>query len=153
MVGAMRRSAGLRLAMGWLFDRLRASRLIPAYYFGLAALIVTLGLVPFEAPFFIGVLLAYNFFQTGGQTGLNTMMTRIYPTSMRSTGLGWAGGMGRIGGVILPLFGGLAVASHFSLQATLIAVASLPLAVGLLLMLIPDLTRAAPEPRMRPATA
>jgi AAHS family 4-hydroxybenzoate transporter-like MFS transporter len=152
MIGFLGGVAGT-LAMGWLFDRLRASRLIPAYYFGLSAMIVMLGLVPFSAPFFIGVLLAYNFFQTGGQTGLNTMMTRIYPTSMRSTGIGWAGGMGRIGGVILPLFGGLAVASHFSLQVTLIGVASLPLAVGLLVLMIPDLTRPVAEPKLRPVTA
>jgi AAHS family 4-hydroxybenzoate transporter-like MFS transporter len=141
------------LTIGWLFDRLRASRLIPAYYLGLSAMIVLLGLVPFQAPFFLGVLLAYNFFQTGGQTGLNTMMTRIYPASMRSTGIGWAGGLGRIGGVILPLFGGLAVASHFSLQATLIAVAVLPAGVALLVLLLPDLARPAAEPQLRPATA
>ncbi len=141
------------LTMGWLFDRVRASRLIPAYYFGLAGMILMLSIVPFEAPFFLGVLLAYNFFQTGGQTGLNTMMTRIYPTSMRSTGLGWAGGMGRIGGVILPLFGGLALASHFSLQVTLTIIAVLPLTVGLLVLMIPDLARAEPVSQPKPATA
>jgi len=141
------------LAMGWLFDRLRAARVIPAYYLGLSAMIVLLGLVPFSAPLFLGVLLAYNFFQTGGQTGLNTMMTRIYPASMRSTGIGWAGGLGRLGGVVLPLFGGLAVASHFTLQATLIAVAVLPAGVALLVLLLPDVGRPIAEPRLRPATA
>lgn len=141
------------LTMGWLFDRMRASRLIPAYYFGLAGMILLLGIVPFEAPFFLGALLAYNFFQTGGQTGLNTMMTRIYPASMRSTGLGWAGGLGRIGGIILPLFGGLALASDFSLQTTLAMIAVLPLTVGLLVLLIPDLARAEPVATPKPATA
>lgn len=141
------------LMIGWLFDRLRASRLISAYYFGLAGMILLLGMVPFEAPFFLGVLLAYNFFQTGGQTGLNTMMTRIYPASMRSTGLGWAGGMGRIGGIILPLFGGLALASEFSLQTTLAIIAVLPLTVGLLVLMIPDLARAEPASPPKPATA
>ncbi|TKD50663.1 MFS transporter [Sphingomonas baiyangensis] len=141
------------LTMGWLFDRVRASRLIPSYYLGLSAMIFMLALVPFEAPFFLGVLLAYNFFQTGGQTGLNTMMTRIYPASMRSTGIGWAGGMGRIGGIILPLFGGLALASEFSLQLTLAMIATMPLAVAILVLLIPDLTREAPQPVGRPATA
>lgn len=136
------------LTMGWLFDRLRASRLIPSYYLGLAIMIATMAIVPFEAPFFLGVLLAYNFFQTGGQTGMNTMMTRIYPASMRSTGIGWAGGMGRLGGVVLPLFGGFALANQFSLQTTLMIVAMMPAGVALLLLLIPDLGRnetSAPE--------
>lgn len=129
------------LAMGWLFDRLPASRLIPSYYFGLAIMIAAMGVVPFEAPFFLGVLLAYNFFQTGGQTGMNTMMTRIYPASMRSTGIGWAGGMGRVGGVVLPLFGGFALNNQFSLETTLLIVALAPTLVGLLLLMVPDLGR------------
>lgn len=152
MIGFLGGVAGT-LAMGWLIDRLRASRLIPAYYFGLAAMIVALSLVPFDAALFLGVLLAYNFFQTGGQTGLNTMMTRIYPTSMRATGIGWAGGLGRIGGIVLPLFGGLAVAFDYSLQTTLAVVAAMPLGVGLLVLLIPDLTRPQSDAALKPAAA
>jgi hypothetical protein len=33
----------------------------------------------------------------GGQTGINALSGTIYPTYMRSTGSGWALGMGRIG--------------------------------------------------------
>jgi len=126
------------VAMGWLLDRFRASRLIPGYYLGLSACIAALAFVPFEASLFVGVLLAMNFFQTGGQTGLNTLMTRVYPASMRSTGLGWAGGAGRIGGIIAPVAGGFAVASHLSLANTLLATAVMPLIVALLALLIRD---------------
>lgn len=124
------------MVMGWLFDRVRPGRLIPAYYLCLSVAIFTLGVVPFEATFFIAVLLGFNFFQTGGQTGLNTLMTRVYPASMRSTGIGWAGGAGRIGGILSPVFGGMAVAAQFSLQTTMTMIAVVPLVVAFLLLLL-----------------
>lgn len=144
MIGFLGGVAGT-LAMGWLFDRVHAAKLIPAYYFSLAAAVFALGIIPFHASVFIIALLTFNFFQTGGQTGLNTLMTRVYPASMRSTGIGWAGGAGRIGGIIAPLFGGLAVAGHYSLQSTMTAIALVPLLVGLLLLLLPTGQHDAPE--------
>lgn len=124
------------LVMGWLMDRFRPSLVLPLFYFGLSAAIFGFGMVPFEAAAFLAVMIAFNLFQTGGQTGLNTLMTQIYPASMRSTGIGWAGGAGRIGGIILPLFGGFAVGAHFSLRLTMTLIALLPLGVALLMLAI-----------------
>ena len=137
MIGFLGGLAGT-LTMGWLMDRLRPSRVIPAFYVGLAVAIAALGIVPFEASFFIAILIAFNLFQTGGQTGLNTLMTQVYPASMRSTGIGWAGGAGRIGGILSPVFGGFAVAQSFSLQATMSLIALAPLVVAALILLVND---------------
>jgi AAHS family 4-hydroxybenzoate transporter-like MFS transporter len=137
------------LIMGWLMDRFRPSRILPVFYLGLAAALAGLGMVPFAATPFIAILIAMSLFQVGGQTGLNTLMTQIYPASMRSTGIGWAGGAGRIGGVILPLFGGLAVAQHFSLQLTMSLMALAPLTVACLVVLIRD--KKSPPPSASPA--
>lgn len=126
------------MCMGWLMDKFRASRVIPLFYLGLAASFIGLAYVPFGTPIFLGVMIAQSLFQVGGQTGLNTLMTQIYPASMRSTGIGWAGGAGRIGGVILPLFGGFAVAQHFSLQLTLGLMATMPLTVAAIIVLVRD---------------
>ena len=71
--------------------------------------------------------------QAGGQAGLNTLITQVYPPRMRSTALGWAGGAGRIGGVLAPLYGGLAIAQHYSLQLTLGLAALLPFTVAVLI--------------------
>lgn len=107
------------LSIGWLMDRFTPTRLIGIYYIGLAGALIAMAWVPFEAALFIGVLLFWNFVQTGGQGGLNTMITQVYPPRMRSTALGWAGGAGRVGGVIAPFFGGFALEQGFSLQLTL----------------------------------
>jgi len=42
----------------------------------------------------------------GGQPGLNALVATYYPTSMRSTGVGWCLGIGRVGGILGPWLGG-----------------------------------------------
>jgi AAHS family 4-hydroxybenzoate transporter-like MFS transporter len=122
------------LVAGVLMDRFGASRTIIAFYVGLAVALVALGQVPFAHAGFNLLLIAWAFLQSGGQAGLNTLIVQLYPASARSTGLGWAGGAGRIGGVISPVLGGLAVSSHLSLGMTLLLVGLVPLGVALLVL-------------------
>jgi MFS transporter, AAHS family, 4-hydroxybenzoate transporter len=42
----------------------------------------------------------------GGQVALNVLSATLYPTTARATGVGWALGMGRFGGIIAPLAAG-----------------------------------------------
>jgi AAHS family 4-hydroxybenzoate transporter-like MFS transporter len=56
-------------------------------------------------------------FVQGGLTGLTAVSAGFYPTIMRSTGVGWALGISRIGGVIGPMLGALAVSAGLSLVA------------------------------------
>lgn len=124
------------LTIGWLMDRFSATKLIPLYYLGLCGALIAMAWVPFEASLFIAVLLFWNFVQTAGQGGLNTLITQIYPPRMRSTALGWAGGAGRVGGVIAPLYGAWAIEQDLTLQTTLGLAAIGPLAVALLVFLL-----------------
>jgi AAHS family 4-hydroxybenzoate transporter-like MFS transporter len=48
------------------------------------------------------------------QAGLHALCSMMYPTRMRATGLGWAMGIGRVGGMAGPLIGGMALAGHWS---------------------------------------
>jgi len=127
---------GGMLSIGWLTDRVHPTLPIPAFFLLYAAAIFSLGQLSFESVAFIPLLFALSFFQAGGQAGLNMTMARIYPVFVRSTGIGWAGGAGRIGGVILPLFGGFALASSLNLQVTLAVVAIPPLLVALLVLFL-----------------
>jgi AAHS family 4-hydroxybenzoate transporter-like MFS transporter len=58
----------------------------------------------------LGALLVTVFFagwcSIGAQPGLNAMSATFYPTYLRSTGIGWALGFARFGGVVGPLVGG-----------------------------------------------
>ena len=112
------------LAMGWLMDRVNPYWLIAAYFVLDAAAILSLGFVPPQAGVaFVTALIVWNFCQVGGQTGINNMATLAYPPEMRSSGIGWAGGVGRLGGIIFPALGGLALAAAMPLQTIMIATA------------------------------
>ena len=42
----------------------------------------------------------------GSQTGANATCGKLYPARMRTSGLGWALGIGRLGGIAAPVLGG-----------------------------------------------
>ena len=50
----------------------------------------------------------------GSQPGINSLAAMYYPTYLRSTGIGWALGIGRIGAIVGPFFGGQMMAMHWS---------------------------------------
>lgn len=141
------------LSIGWLMDRFSPSRLISLYYVALAGALVAMAWVPFEAALFVGVLIFWNFVQTGGQGGLNTLVTQVYPPRMRSTALGWAGGAGRVGGVLAPLYGAFAIEQNFSLQTTLGIAAVGPLIVAVLVFLLSYTRMSRQEGAVAPARA
>jgi len=62
--------------------------------------------------FVIGLL---GFTLQGGFVGLYVVAARIYPTEFRTTGLGWAIGVGRLGGVIGPALGGILIGLGLSM--------------------------------------
>ena len=47
----------------------------------------------------------------GGQVGITTLASMIYPVAIRSTGLGWALGIGRVGSIVGPSVGGYLLAT------------------------------------------
>jgi AAHS family 4-hydroxybenzoate transporter-like MFS transporter len=57
------------------------------------------------------VLVATGFGVVGGQAGINTLASMVYPVAMRTTGLGWALGVGRVGSIVGPWVGGVMLAT------------------------------------------
>lgn len=58
-----------------------------------------------------------GFLIQGGFVGLYAIAARLYPTEIRTTGLGWAIGAGRTGAIVGPMLGGLLVAAGLSIGA------------------------------------
>jgi AAHS family 4-hydroxybenzoate transporter-like MFS transporter len=52
----------------------------------------------------------------GAQAGINALSAMYYPTVIRSTGVGWALGIGRIGSIVGPTIGGLMLAAQWTPQ-------------------------------------
>jgi len=59
----------------------------------------------------------------------------MYPTAIRSTGIGWAMGMGRVGQVFGPVLTGLLVAAGYKVGGIFLA-AALPCLIGALFLVL-----------------
>ena len=69
----------------------------------------------------------------GGQPGLNALAATYYPTYMRSTGIGWGLGIGRVGAIIGPFVGGRLLALEWGADQMFLAFA-VPALVSTLIM-------------------
>ena len=96
-------------AQGPLLTRLPPTAVF-AFEFGLFVLFVMLlAKIPLSALAVAVVAFAIGWTIQGAQAGLNALSATFYPPALRSTGLGWALGIGRIGSIIGPLLGGWAL--------------------------------------------
>jgi len=77
----------------------------------------------------------------GCQTGLNSLSGRIYPPAIRSTGAGWALGLGRAGAIAGPLIGGALLALGFRARDIFVVVVIPVFTVTLLMAILGRLRR------------
>ncbi|MFN8347000.1 MAG: MFS transporter [Spirosomataceae bacterium] len=59
----------------------------------------------------------------GGFVGLYAVAARMYPTEFRTTGVGWAIGSGRLGGIVGPMLGGILIEIGLSMTANFLVFA------------------------------
>jgi MFS transporter, AAHS family, 4-hydroxybenzoate transporter len=94
------------LYLGYLIDRFGAQRALALHY---AVGIVFIALIALVAMPYI-MLLAVVFLSgatiIGSQTGANAACGKLYPARMRTSGIGWALGIGRLGGIAAAPLGG-----------------------------------------------
>ena len=67
----------------------------------------------------------------GGFVGLYAVAARMYPTQFRTTGVGYAIGFGRLGGIIGPLLGGVLIGMGLSMSVNFIIYAVPTLIAGI----------------------
>lgn len=92
---------------------------------------------------FAGVAIAITaagVFAGAGQTGIITLGSLLYPTLIRSTALGWAMAMGRLGAATAPLLGGMMIAARWGSVEFFGAVAVFPLIALVCLVLVRGFT-------------
>jgi AAHS family 4-hydroxybenzoate transporter-like MFS transporter len=85
-------------------------------------------------PLLIAALFIAGWSVPGGQPGVNALAGVYYPTDIRSTGIGWGLGIGRIGGILGPLIGGTLIAHQWSTREVF-AAAALPAAISAIAMI------------------
>lgn len=108
LVGATLQLGGTlgTVAMGMMIDRVGFKRVLVPCFAAAALFIALIGhSVGLVAVLFVVVFCA-GFAVVGGQPAVNAMAANYYPTALRTTGVGWSLGVGRIGSVIGPVIGG-----------------------------------------------
>jgi AAHS family 4-hydroxybenzoate transporter-like MFS transporter len=98
--------------------------LVVSYLATVGALLLLAGTAA-PVPVLFALVLVTGSGIVGGQAALNALAATMYPTTARSTGVGWALGIGRMGAILAPLFGAALLAAGFS-PAEVFATAIVP---------------------------
>lgn len=122
------------IAGGWLGDRFGLPKVVIGYFAAAAVSIALIGYNPAPAILFSLVFVA-GATTIGTQILLYASVAQLYNMSVRSTGLGWASGVGRVGAIVGPTLGGVLLAREMPLQASFLIFA-IPAAVSAVAMLV-----------------
>jgi MFS transporter, AAHS family, 4-hydroxybenzoate transporter len=124
-------------AIGPAMDRLGAFGSLATVYFAGVVFVALLG-PAVSAPSWVLLIAAFcaGFCISGGQKSVIALSAIFYPASMRSTGVGWALGIGRLGGIGGPLLVGVLLGYHLSPACLFYAAAVPMLLAGILVTLV-----------------
>jgi AAHS family 4-hydroxybenzoate transporter-like MFS transporter len=102
------------LYLGLAIDRIGPERSLALHYAAGAAFIAVIALVALPYAMLCVITFLAGMTIIGSQTGLNGTCGKLYPARMRTSGLGWALGVGRLGGIVAPVLGGYLLAHGVS---------------------------------------
>jgi MFS transporter, AAHS family, 4-hydroxybenzoate transporter len=103
---------GGAVVLGRLLDRTFSFWILAACYSWAAAFVYSIGHAGASVPLLALTITCAGVGIIGGQNASHALSSEFYPTRIRSTGVGWALGIGRIGSIVGPLVGGLLLAQN-----------------------------------------
>lgn len=123
------------LVIGFLTTNIKLSKPIAFYFLAAAVLLVALYL---WRPTGLGALNVFIFLiglsLQGAFTATYALAARVYPAKIRTTGIGWAAGLGRVGAIVSPVVVGLLAAYGWSMFS-LFLLSAFPLLIAGILVL------------------
>ena len=129
-IGALFQVGGVvgTFALGRFIDRF-SFRALAFTYLCAAIAVAAIGLSSHSRGLVSLAIFAAGFCIVGAQIASNALTATHYPTAIRSTGVGWALGIGRIGSIVGPLIGGAMLVHQMGVQS-LFTVAAIPALVA-----------------------
>lgn len=114
------------LYLGLAIDRIGPERMLALHYAAGAVFIAVIALAALPYALLLVMTFLAGMTIIGSQTGANGTCGKLYPARMRTSGLGWALGIGRLGGIAAPVLGGYLLAlglkpTHIFLSACVFA--------------------------------
>jgi AAHS family 4-hydroxybenzoate transporter-like MFS transporter len=127
--------------LGILIDKWGAHRVLAVTYAAGGICIAVMGYAVTD-----GTTLMIMAFCTGAcimtaQNGANALAAVYYPTIMRSSGVGWANGIGRIGSIVGPVLGGIVIGLHWAIPTIFLMAAGLTVLATAAVLMVGRLVR------------
>ncbi len=132
LIGTMLQVGGVigTFALGSIIDRFSFTALALVYFVAVFA-VGAIGELGHSAVLVTLAIFVAGFCVIGGQIAANALAAAFYPTSIRSTGVGWALGIGRVGSIVGPLVGGMLLTMKWSTASVFMAAAAAALCAAL----------------------
>lgn len=121
--------------LGYLADKMSLRGLIAGFLIIGAVFTVAYGFLSTGLVALLALAFLVGAFMDGGFAGLYAVAARIYPAEIRTTGVGWAIGAGRFGGIAGPYIGGLTIAWNWPASASF-ALFAAPLVIAAIAVML-----------------
>jgi MFS transporter, AAHS family, vanillate permease len=96
-----------QLMLGFISAKLNLKKLITAYMLFATVFITLFAVYTNQLSIALYMVFFVGFFLMGSITSLYMLSPKLYPPEIRTTGMGWAIGIGRIGAIISPFLAGV----------------------------------------------
>ncbi len=123
------------VVLGRMIDRFAPYAVLAVAYVAGAVAVVALGASGAAATLILPIAFVAGFCTIGTQTGLSAFTTNLYPTDLRSTGIGTALAVGRIGSIVGPTAGGALMAAGRPVSEVFL-VAAVPSIIASLILIV-----------------
>lgn len=117
------------VSLGFLSNRFGLTRIIGAFFLLSAVFVIAYGTARVNVALVLILVFLLMFFVQGAFTGLYAVAARLYPTEIRTTGIGWAIGAGRLGAILGPIVAGLLLGAGVTISWTFVIYA-VPMILG-----------------------
>lgn len=145
-IGGLMQAGGTigTFGLAWLIARKGFTPMLTLTFAIAAVAIAAIGsqFVLAIVPLLTAVVFLAGWSVIGGQPGLNALGATYYPTYMRSTGIGWGLGIGRVGAIVGPYIGGQLLDLQWPTQQLFLVFAGPALVSTLVMLLLHFLLRA-----------
>jgi len=122
------------LGLGWFIERFGFVPVLATCFAVACVNIAIIGFPGLSLALLFAVVFLAGMGIVGGQAAVNALAATFYPTSLRSTGIGWSLGIGRIGAIVGPVLAGELMALQWSNERLFIA-AAVPALISAVVML------------------
>lgn len=106
------------IAIGLTTTRIKLAKPIAFFFVSAGLLLSAIFLFkPQEILVLNFLIFLVGFMQQGAFTAMYALAARVYPTTIRATGIGWSAGLGRTGAILSPIMAGYLVAAGWSMYS------------------------------------